>query len=260
MEPCISLDGRLLFFNNSNESGVKTKIHFAVRTGANTFQHMGILSGTESDNKDMAPSIDEKGDLFFTSLRSFESDHHSLYVGHLEHLKLVNLVFVAGDITTEKAFWINMDSAISPDGNTLVVARAQFLPGGNVPRQSHLIWATREKAGTYKVSGASDTILEKVNSAALEYAPALTADGLELFFTREGMRADSLGSQVKTPHFEILLATRKTPTEPFSQPEHLAAIDGFVEAPSLTLDKRELFYHKKVGAVYQIWKVTRAEH
>src|SRR5450432_3634763 len=46
MEPCISLDGQYLFFNNSNEQNVKTHIHFAKRMAPTKFQYLGILPGT----------------------------------------------------------------------------------------------------------------------------------------------------------------------------------------------------------------------
>jgi len=89
MEPCISLDGQYQFFNNSNDDKLDTHIHFAKRLAANRFHYLGILSGTRSNKKDMAPTIDQNTHIYFTSLRSFDADHKSIYSGILACCKFL---------------------------------------------------------------------------------------------------------------------------------------------------------------------------
>jgi len=256
MEPCISLDGRYLFFNNNNDEKVQTHIHCAKRVSENSFKYLGILRGTQSQKKDMAPSLDCSNRLYFTSLRSFDADHKSLYAGVWHPDEVTNVSAIGGNISPTAPFWINMDSCISPDGNTLLISRAQFIPFSNGPRQSDLFIAIRQANGEFQMSQSLQNVLNSVNTSALEYAPAITADQLELYFTRCREVVSSSGK--KEPLFETMVARRKSVNEPFDLPKRLSAIEGFAEAPSLTLDKRELFFHKRIGEVFKICRITRS--
>ena len=98
---------------------------------------------------------------------------------------------------------------------------------------------------------SSATVLRKVNSAAaLVYAAAISADGLELFFTA----ASPAVGQAPT----IYRAARSAPSKPFGAPERIASISGFAEAPSLSSDGSSLYYHELVGQEFAIERVTRA--
>jgi hypothetical protein len=55
--------------------------------------------------------------------------------------------------------------------------------GGPMPRSADLAIAKRKDAGFERLANAGK-LLACVNTRALEYAPATSADGLELFFTR----------------------------------------------------------------------------
>ncbi len=107
----------------------------------------------------------------------------------------------------------------------LIVSRAQFFLS-NGPRQSDLFIANRDVGGNFQLAANSQDILRLINTPALEYAPAITADLLELYFTR----CHDLGNR-RGPAFEIMVARRTTPDKPFGAPQRLSAIDGFVEAP-----------------------------
>jgi hypothetical protein len=56
-----------------------------------------------------------------------------------------------------------------------------------------------------------------------------------------------------------MVATRKKTNEPFGVPKVLSEIEGFVEAPTVSLDKSEMFFHKKDGNRYSIYRATRGE-
>jgi hypothetical protein len=250
MEPCISLDGQYLFFNNSNEEKADTHIHFAKRIAGNHFHYEGFLPGTRSKRKDMAPSLDRRNHMYFTSLRSFDADRKSIYAGTWHPSEVNNVSAVGGDISPTEPFAVNMDSCISPDGSILIISRAQFLPFGSNPRKSDLLIASRTADGTFQLEPSQQNVIKSTNSAALEYAPAITDDLLELYFTR----CHKLDNG---PFFETMVARRASRNEPFGPPQRLSALEGFSEAPSLTLDKHELFYHKRIGNVFKICVVTR---
>ena len=55
----------------------------------------------------------------------------------------------------------------------------------------------------------------------------------------------------------VLRSTRSDRSQAFGPPERLAAVTGFVEAPSLSCDGTSLYYHRRDGADYSIYRVTR---
>ena len=89
-------------------------------------------------------------------------------------------------------------------------------------------------------------IMKNINTGDLEYAPAISADGLELYFTRASQTSVS-----------IMLATRTSLNDPFGEPLALRQLMGFVEAPSISLDLQELFFHKKVDDTFGIYRAER---
>jgi hypothetical protein len=54
-----------------------------------------------------------------------------------------------------------------------------------------------------------------------------------------------------------MVATRAVTSDSFGRPRVLEALRGFVEAPSITLDETEMFFHKKDGDRYAIWHAER---
>lgn len=242
MEPFVTSDGSYLFFNDSNSAEVQTHIHIARRSGKLSYKHLGMVPGTVSPSKDMAPCVDASGNFYFTTLRSFSKDGHSLYVGKLAGEAVSDVKVVPGDISPGRPGWINMDCDISSDGKTLYISRARFAPGAPAPHESDLVIA-REVSGKFELDRLSDVVLKNVNTAALEYAPAISNNGLELFFTRAGelmVAGKNTGASLR-----IMVARRNSAKDPFGKPEVIKSIEGFVEAPTLTGDLSELFFHKK---------------
>ena len=257
MEPFISLDGNLLFFNTDDDPKTKSKtMHFAARTGPLSFRYLGELPGVNMHISHTveaaAPSIDAQGSLFFTSMRQYDKDFHSVFAGRFDGKAVTNIHAIDGDINPRgEAGTINMDVGISPDGNTLYISRTHFNPLLTVlfhapPTESHLLVAHRD-SDKFTLDPQSAAIMKKVNTSALEYAPAISADGLELFFTRV---SEGTGPR-------IMVASRAATDQPFDQPCAIKALTGFVEGPSISIDGKQLFFHKKVNDTFVIYRAER---
>ena len=144
--------------------------------------------------------------------------------------------------------WVNFDAEISADGNTLYFVDAYFGNTGQ-PQSAILTDAVRSGNGFTRVK-EHNRLFANVNSDWLQYAMALSADELELFFTRV-RRIESSARPA------IFRSVRARPTEPFSVPQRIGAIHGFAEAPTLSPDGRSLYYHALVQGRFGIRRVTR---
>jgi hypothetical protein len=251
MEPFISPDGRYLFFNNENDPRVDTNLYFAERIGRLGFRYLGPLPGVNSPALDAVPSIDEAGHFYFTSLRNYAHTLNSLYTGDFDGTRVTGVHPVPGDITPKAPGIINMDASISADGRTLYISRAVFANGAAAPTRSEIMVA-RLRDGAFAIDPDSSRILRNVNTGALQYAAAISADDLELYFTRANL-AD------QDPGAHILVAARRSVSEPFGEPQRLSQLSGFVEAPSISLDGNELFFHKRAGSKFVIFRAQRSE-
>jgi hypothetical protein len=257
MEPFITGDGNYLLFNNSNSGLVETHIHLSKKVGENHFQHLGFLTGSVSKSKDMAPTIDADGNLYYTCLLTYEKGGNSIYSGKFADEKLQNISLPKGDISPHKPAEINMDCDVSKDGNTLILSRAHFANYLLPPDKSDL--AIAEKAnGKFSLNPQSQSVLSKLNTDNLEYAPCQTSDQLELYFTRASKKAVLGDSKKFEPQLRIMVARRKDRFSPYEQPERIATLTGFIEAPTITDDKREMFFHKKVGDKFRLFRATRS--
>jgi Tol biopolymer transport system component len=259
MEPFISPDGMFLLFNNaSGEEGdvndSPKRMYFASRTGALSFRFLGELPGVNAhiagSRTDAAvPSLDARGRLYFTSDRQYRKDRNSIFVGDFNGRAVTNVHAVEGDISDPGTpGQINLDMGISPDGETLFVSRASVGPFGLLsrllgrPLEFHLLEARRE-GDRFNLDPKSAQTLKNVDSG-FEYAPAVSRDGLELFFSR-GPR--------------IMVASRSSVDHPFDEPRVLSALTGeHAEAPTISLDSKELFFHQAVsGKCCAIFRAAR---
>ncbi|WP_348261878.1 hypothetical protein P8935_18990 [Telmatobacter sp. DSM 110680] len=257
MEPFISPDGQFLFFNNENDPNVNTNLHFARRTGTNHFQYLGEIPGVNSPSLDAVPSMDAAGNFYFTTLREYDRTMNSIYAGHFDGREVRDVHPVAGNISPTLPLNVNMDASISPDGQTLYISRAVIVPGASAPKKSELMVA-RIDGGAFAVVPDSAEIMKNINTGPLAYAPAISANGLELYFTRASQSepgATGIGAKVR-----IVVARRSSLSDPFGEPQVLGTLKGFVEAPSLSLDGSELFFHKKVGDKYLIYRAVRSSN
>ena len=250
MEPFLSRDDRILMFNDSNAPGANTDLHWAERLGPLRFRYRGRIEGANSDKLDGVPSMDHNGNLYFVSLRSFEQSIASVYRGTFEDGRVRDVRLVEG-LSRGQRGMINFDAEISADGDLIYAVDGEF-KFGPVPWAADIFVARRIGARFERVPD-SDHIMASINTSALEYAPAISADGLELCFTR-------MTGALLWRKLAVLCAARRSHHEPFGPPKVVEAISGFVEAPTFSSDRRSLYYHKKVDGLHRIWRVSRPWH
>ncbi|HET7672213.1 MAG TPA: hypothetical protein VFK84_17530 [Burkholderiales bacterium] len=243
MEPFIARDGRHLFFNNSNDPKVDTNLHYAARVDDLTFDYRGEVKGANSTALDGVPSMDRAGNFFFVSTRSYAQSLSTLYRGRFANGSVTDVELVP-NVSLRRPGMVMFDAEVSPDGEVIFVVDGEFR-GGPVPRSADIVVVVREGSG-YRRHPASAEFMRNVNTGALEYAPSVSADLLELFFTRAS------GNQLA-----IYRSARRNRDEPYGVPERVAAITGHVEAPSLSADGRSLYYHRLDGDRFVIYRVGR---
>ncbi|MFO7754838.1 MAG: hypothetical protein R6V34_02535 [Bacteroidales bacterium] len=246
MEPFLSRDGKLLFFNNLNQPHVNTDLHYASMINDSVFQYMGTMKGANSVSLDAVPSMDDSGNLYFVSTRSYEQSLASVYCGSFFRDTVKDIHIVQG-LSKNMAGWVNFDIEVSKNGNILFTVDGLFDENGG-PYESDLVVAVKNDSGFIRTG---DGILENINTGALEYGACISADMLELYFTRLEIPM-SLSS---VP--QIFLATRKSIDEPFRNPYRIEEIAGFAEAPTISADGNILYYHKKVNEMHSLYMIRK---
>ncbi len=252
-EPFISPDGRYLLFNTS-ESEAEFTLQYATTVNAQTFDYTGPILGEGvnlAGSFSGTPSLDEEGDLYFVSPRSYFETLSTLYTGHFADGTVGDVHLVPG-VAGAHLGLVDFDGAVSPDGRSLYVSVGQFGEGG-APSSASLALYERESGGGFAIAPDSSQLLAAVNDTAeLVYAAAISADGLELFYTAASPAFGRAPS--------IYLARRSQTNEPFGAGEWIQAITGFAEAPSITSDGTTLYYHLKEGADVHVMVATRARY
>lgn len=253
-EPCISLDGQTLYWSGKNDSDATAHIYWAKLGPNGRFKFAGRINSIFTKAREMAPSLDSSGRMYFTATETFAADHHTIYWTQGSARPRA----VLGDISDgcgidlgRGLFTLNMDCGVSPDGNTLILSRADFGIGKAGPHRSKLFFARKQADGSFRRDPNSEMLLREVNTMPLQYAPAITQDGLELYFTR--LRPG------EPPTTETMVAVRRFAREPFGKPTRIDAIEGFAEAPSITLDQKHLYFHQldPVSKRFYIYRLTR---
>jgi hypothetical protein len=249
MEPFVSPDGRYLLFNNRNDPPQKTDLFCAERAGgARAFRFRGPIVGANSPALDGVPSLDAAGELFFITTRSYAKDLATVYRARFADCAAGGVVRVPGVRPPSPGF-VDFDAAISPDGQSLYVAEGDFRGADPKPHTARIVLFRRSGAA-FIPDPASETLLAAVNDGGLNYAPAISSDGRELFFTRLAQMAPGAVPQ-------ILRAAREAPDAPFAPPQPVATASGFAEAPSLSADARRLYFHRRLGASYALFEAER---
>ena len=248
MDPFISRDGNYLFFNGLSD-GQDTALYYAGRVDDVTFNFIGKINGVNRNplHRDAAPSMDMDGRLYFISTRNYPHDYITVYSGNFLDGTIYDLDAQPGNYYIKSKGWIVMDAEVSPNGTVLYFVNAH-INDGSLPDKSD-IGVAHLSNGDFITDANSREMMKNINTdECLEYAPSISSDGLELFFTR-------LNQCSNQP--EILVAKRNSVKEPFGYPERIGALSGFTEAPSITLDKKALYYHCKDNGTYAIYKVSR---
>jgi Tol biopolymer transport system component len=245
MEPFISKDGQYLFFNNRNDPSVNTDLFYAARVDDQTFTLVGPIPGANSPQLDAVASLDTLGNFYFISTRSYSTSLSTVYSGPFTAAGVGSVGVVAG-VSLQKSGVVNFDAEISADGQTLWFDDGDYSTGSLAA--ASIVIAARQGT-TFVRQSNSAVLLAAVNNSDLNYAPSISMDGLELFFTRTST------APAATP--AIYRTTRTDTNSAFATPELVTAASGFVEAPSLSADGHLLYFHKLVNGTFVIQVIRR---
>ena len=253
MEVGISPDSRYLLFND-NVKGDKD-LHWALRVDDQTYAYRGRVRNTVSPRVDGTPSFDGTGALYFTTLKQFHASPETIYRAGFAEGAAIDPQPVKGNLYVigrngKSGAWVSLDPDISSDGRLLVYSEGRFNPRLGLPYPFNVRGAKR--AGTEFVK-LDDRLFARVNTRSLEYAPAISDDGRELFFSRISRVND------RPAFVGIYTARRRTLDEPFGLPQRIMAITGDVEAPVLSGDEKHLYYHRKHQGRFSVFRVTRRD-
>ena len=182
-------------------------------------------------------------------MATYVDDLLTIYSGPYENGTVSTPVAVDQKLTLNIPGYLDMDAAISPDGNTMFLAIGKFTVN-SFPDEANFIIANRVN-GEFIKDNRSDEILANINTDKLEYAASISYDGLTLYFNRTDISS--------LPYkFSILKATRVSKDAVFAVPEIVNGITGeFTEGASISADDHELYYHQKINNLFQIYKVSR---
>ena len=244
MEPFVTRDGRFLLFNNRNGAGDQTDLFYAARIDDVTFVYRGPLAGANSAALDGVASVDDRGVLFFISARSYDRTLATIYRAKFDDGVVTQAAIVPGIVPARRGL-VDFDAEISADGSTLYYVEGDFSGGGGVPSGATIRSARRGGTG-YRPDPSDTHVLAAVNDG-FAYAPCVSRDGLELFFTRAARGMPPT----------VWRAARTAADRPFGAPARVTAAVGFVEAPSLSGDGRRLYFHRKVGNRFALFEAGR---
>lgn len=273
MEPYISRDGNTLFFNNLNSSILPdgsendTNLHFANRIDDVTFQYVGEVIGANTNNVsavnelEAVASVDKNNKFYFVNTTDYLDINSSNYLmslfeadyvnGSLVNIKsLPNLKSDRSSAQTPVIGELNFDAEIHYDGVNLYYVEGLF-SGKPLPDAANIAVAIKEN-GIFVVSPDSRTQFDLINTQSLEYAPSISTDQLELYFTR--------AVKLTTGDFDfaIYVALRNSVSEPWGNVKQLDVTNGTIsEGPSISFDGRLLYYHQKISNRYVIYVAKR---
>lgn len=250
MEPFLSRDGRVLFFNNRNDPAEQTDLHWAERIDDLTFRYRGLVQGANTgDSLDAVATMSAAGRLCFVSLRSYLQTLGTIFCGDWTGDGVADVALQPA-LTQNLLGRLAFDVEISADGGAIVYADGTFT-GNPFPERADLRTASL-RAGRFVITPESDATLQALNTSALEFAPALSSDGLLIAFTRAEGRLPFV-------RFGIWIAQRDAPDAAFGAPVRIDAIrGGLFEAPSFSPGNRAIYYHRLENERYSLWRVTRS--
>jgi WD40-like Beta Propeller Repeat len=250
MEPALSPDGQLLLFNDSNAAGADTNLHWAAldasQPGGLRFTYGGPVAAANGNALDAVASLDVHANLYFISTRSYAETNSTVYRSTFSGGTSTAPELVPG-LASQPPFVI-FDAFISADGTQLWFAEGNYATG--LLGAASLGLAVRQPDGSFARAPDGDTLLRAVNQpGAAQYAPAVSADGLELYFTR------LTGTGTTTA---VYRSRRPNTASPWGAPAPIEAlVGGVVEAAAPSADGKALYYHRLVGTTFRIERVTR---
>ncbi len=261
-EPFISRDGRFLFFNTNKDENNKD-LHFAEWIGGRWF-YRGAIGPRINTPKEVEgnPTMDTHYNFYFIDTKTSHMASGARFdprTGKLSALREITGI-PDRDVKIFRRFIGNMGVEVSADGEYLYFSRATWKMNGfklGLFLDCDILFSQRRNGRFVYDEAQARRIMRNVNTPDMEYAASISADGLELFFTRLPLADLKRG----VLHSWIMRATRSNLNEPFGRPQIIAAIgqNDFVEGPAIDPTGTELYYHKKVGKKFQLYKVSRAQ-
>lgn len=260
-EPFISRDGKHLFFNTAHSENNKD-LHYASRSGLD-WVYSGETGPNLNDEIEVQgnPTMDSSGNFFYIDSGAEHMVFRGVFsaeTGNLEDVSEFTSVPKRVIDPVKSTLTGNMGVEISKDGAYIFFSRAVWKFEGNkviTITGSNLKLIIRVNGKYVFNENESFKMMKNINTSDLEYAASISSDGLELFFTR------LLVSDLESGIFRsrIMYSSRDNINSPFKQAELVKSIgvDDFVEGPAITDDGRELYYHKKVGEKFRLFKVKR---
>jgi len=248
MEPFISRDGNTLLFNNLNAAPENTNLHWATRVNDSTFEYKGEVTGVNTTDLEGVPSLDQAGELYFVSTRNYVTTLSTLYQSEFANGIATNVRLVEG-LSKMQAGWLNFDVEVSADGSTLYFVDGLFNQSGT-PTTADLAIAKKNGSGFQRISN-SNSLLQNVNTNALEYAACISVDQLELYFTRVETPITPSSSPA------IFLARRQRVDEPFGVPFRIESIRGFAEAATIAPDQKTIYFHMKENDKFGLYMIRK---
>ena len=259
MEPFISANGNILFFNNLN-NGVNTKLYYATKINDSTFNFIGEINGTNQITPpylDAIADLDSLNNFYWTSTRNYPAELDNLFRGKFNSGNVTSTGRVHGNFNKNIVGWLVMDHGISYNGQFLYYSNAR-LDSLNCqgPCETEMGIAQKVNDSTFNQISNSNSILKNINDTNyIYYAPCISSDDLELYYTRY-----LKGTITTSTLFEICVATRSSSTDTFSIPIVLFSepISDLIEAPTLTANKQIIYYHRKIIGSHKIVMRYRA--
>ena len=258
MEPFISSDGKYLFFNNKND-GINTKLFYATKVNDSTFNYVGELSGANQSSPpqlDAVADMDSNENFYWTSTRDYPDELNNLFYGTFNSGNINNIGRLQGDFNMGIPGWLIMDHGISLNGQSLYFINARFDDTNcEGPCETTIGIAQKADSETFNTIPNSDSILQNINDPNyIYYAPCISSDNLELYYTRYLKGEISVNTII-----EICVAVRTDSDDKFSIPKVLFSemISNLIEAPTLTVNKKIIYYHKKLADTHKIMMRNR---
>ncbi|MBT8281999.1 MAG: hypothetical protein KJO16_10500 [Muriicola sp.] len=248
MEPFLSRDGNILFFNNWNNPSVDTNLHWSTRINNTLFEYQGELQGVATEDLEGVPTMDQNNTLYYVYTGDYFQTLQSIYKGTYEDGVLSN-ISVVENLSLNEPGWLNFDVEVSNDGQTLYFVDGLYDENGG-PREANFSIA-RKSGAEFQRDPNSATILANINTEDLEYAAAISKNELELSFTR------IIGDISPDSEARIYIATRTSTDLPFSEPQLITEITGFVEGPTFSADDNGLYYHKKENEDFVLYYIEK---
>lgn len=258
-----------LFFNDAGDGPAGKDLFYAVwMEDRGEFVVPGRLEGADvvTSEVDGNPTMDRDGNFYFVSTRDITdaiSAHRGTFSftpGSPPSASLSDIAKVQ-DLSRHQLPWLNMGVHVAWDGADMLFSEAYFDVTPPSLADIGMAQQNPEAPGDFLRRADAASILATVNTEAhLEYAGALSYDGLELYFTR---LANLQAAPVVIACCQMV-ATRGSPGEPFGEPRVIAAITPernlLHEAPSISPDGTTLYYHKHNAQTQrtELWAVTRA--